>query len=78
MTVITRPLEFTEVYSISASSASIPYLGVAATTATNGAPAPGFNLGTSRSRVSVDSTVQFIRAHYDSLFRRLADYTPRG
>jgi hypothetical protein len=67
VTVVIKSLEDTQVGAIGASNtfaASRPdHLGESAT---NGAPA-------TRPVASVDSTVQFIRAHYDALFRRLAD-----
>jgi hypothetical protein len=67
VTIIVKPIEGTQVGAIGASNI---YEGTQANelrqTASNGAALP-------KSGASVDSTVQFIRAHYDSLFRRLAD-----
>ncbi len=67
MTVITSPLENTKVGAIGESNTCTPSQSDRLlATASNGATVP-------KRGTSVDSTVQFIRAHYDSLFRRLAD-----
>jgi hypothetical protein len=63
---IVRTIEATQVASIAVSNAyGMPCTDYLKTTATNGA--------TATQDVSVDSTAQFISAHYDTLFRRLAD-----
>jgi hypothetical protein len=73
MISVSSPLEFTALASFAQASGYFIQSAQlsAATSNTNDSPVclPGF----AGQGPSVDSTVQFIRANYDDLFKRLAD-----
>jgi hypothetical protein len=69
MTAIVQP--FLENAAVSSNCGINRYFGTSEQVSnTNPAPYPPV---ATPGGVSVDATVQFIRAHYDSLFRRLAE-----
>jgi hypothetical protein len=64
--ILISPTESTQVAAIAVSNAyAAPRTDYLRTSATNGAPM--------KPTVSVESTALFIHAHYDNLFRRLAE-----
>jgi hypothetical protein len=73
MISVSSPLEFTAVAAVVESNGYVGQSTQLIGTDSNTSGSPGCLSASGGRGASVDSTVQFIRAHYDSLFKRLAD-----